>query len=527
MSIDHDETQEAPDLPGKETVDISADASTVGRPDQPAGGSWGDIGPRLMGPRWRRPRPGLHWVGPTLVVSTTLAAWFSVSSATGSGTPAFGLFVGLGSIVLMAWSFVLAVRLRPLEPLFGGLDRVYTAHRWSGMIATLAMFLHVRFAPDQSGGVPGASSQVADTAQELAGVGEIALYVLIGISILRWIPYRWWRLTHKLLGVPFAFASWHTWTALKPYANTDPWGWYFTVIMAAGLLAWLWRVLGRDVFARGHRYRVVSTTPHDATTEIELEPIGKPLRFEAGQFAVLKLDSPGLREPHIFTIASTPEEPHLRFFIRDLGDWTHRIRQRDLTNITARVEGPYGHLRPLPHRASHRTSQGAVTGSVTEPVVEAAERSSTESSPRVVWVAGGVGITPFLSAIGTLSPVPQAQRPTLLYCVRNLERATAIEVLEAAADQGRITLVPIDSARGQRFSPEILKNAAGGDLTGAHVAACGPRGLINAVAVTARAAGARVVETENFDIRSGLGPDLSRWWIHDLTTTRVRRPRRA
>jgi hypothetical protein len=47
-------------------------------------------------------------------------------------------------------------------------------------------------------------------------------------------------------------------------------------------------------------------------------------------------------------------------------------------------------------------------------------------------------------------------------------------------------------------------------MQGWHVATCGPTGLINMVAGVAGRLGAGHVETEAFDIRSGVGPDLSR-----------------
>ena len=55
----------------------------------------------------------------------------------------------------------------------------------------------------------------------------------------------------------------------------------------------------------------------------------------------MKVQKPGLSEPHIFTIASGPDEPAFRFFIRDLGDWTTKMQTADL-RATVVVEGPYG-----------------------------------------------------------------------------------------------------------------------------------------------------------------------------------------
>ena len=397
---------------------------------------------------------------------------------------ALGLFTGSVAVVLMAWSFVLAVRWRWLEPLFGGLDRMYAVHRWAGVLAIGAMFLHVRLEPEVQGGFEGLLSGYMESGTDLAGTAETLFYVLVAVSLVRWVPYRWWRLSHKLMGIPFAIAAFHTVTVDKPFPADSAWSLALVAVGVVGVAAWVLRVAGRDGLAPGVPYRIVGATPHERTLELELAPIGRPLRHKAGCFAFVKIRLPGLREPHAFTIASGPDEAHLRFFVRNLGDWTAAVRGRDLVGAEVRVEGPYGHFEPLPGDRSGR---------------------------RVVWVAGGVGITPFLSAVSTLptGALPE-DRPTLIYAVQREDDATAIEVLRRARDDGRIRLEVVASADGRRLDEELFEGLVGGDLSGAHVAACGPKGLVAMVERTARRLGAPSIESEDFDIRSGLGPDLSR-----------------
>ena len=432
--------------------------------------------------------PRLKWLGPAVMTASVLVPWVAFSGASGDeGSVALGLFVGAASVTLMAWSFLLAVRIRPLEPFFGGLDSMYKAHRWAGVLSVVAMFLHTQMEPEIDGGVLGASKSVADSARSLAGTGQYLLYALVAISMLRWFPYRYWRWTHKLLVVPFGFASWHFFTAEKPYANSSGWGWYFGIVMVSGLVAYVVRVIGRDAVVRGVPYTVASTHTVNRTTMIELAPRGRKLIHRAGEFAVLKLDVDGLKEPHVFTIASSPSASNLRFYVRDLGDWTAKIQNADLVGADARIEGPFGEFEPLPHSAGSS----------------------------VLWIAGGVGITPFLSAIDSL-PVGEAEAPKLLYCVRVAADATAIDELRAANDDGRIRLHIFESGSGSRFTADglagvVLGEASAGDqLLDTHVAICGPTSLVADAAAAARGLGARRIETEGFDIRGGFGPDLSR-----------------
>lgn len=433
------------------------------------------------------PRPWRHGLslaslGPLLVVASCVVWWFPYA---GSGrTVAFGLFLGTVAIVLMTWSFVLAVRARWLEPLFGGLDRMYAVHRWVGVLSVGAMLLHARLEPEVEGGFRGILTGYEDAATDAAGGAELAFYVLVAISLVRWVPYRWWRLSHKLLGVPFVFAAFHAVTAEKPFAPDSVWSLALLAVSVVGVGAWIWRVVGRDMLWPGLPYRVVSTAMHGRTLELELSPVRRSLRRRAGQFAIVKMQLPGLHEPHAFTIASEPDDDRLRFFVRDLGDWTSKLQQRDLVGATVRVEGPYGRFEPLP--------QEGLGG-------------------RIVWVAGGVGITPFLSAVSTLpAGAPAQERPLLVDCVRRAQDATAIEMLRRAAAEARIDLEVVASAEGRRLDAALLSELVGGDLQGAHVAVCGPGGLVATVERTARQLGAERVESEEFDVRSGIGPDLSR-----------------
>ncbi|MFK8024822.1 MAG: ferric reductase-like transmembrane domain-containing protein [Ilumatobacter sp.] len=438
---------------------------------------------QLRPPRrsWLRlPRPSIRWVGPSAIAASCAAAWLAFAEATGDGgNVALGLWVGAVSILLMAWSLVLALRLSVLERWFGGLDSMYRAHRWAGALSVPFMFWHTQIEPEIEGGVLGASRAVAEAAEELAGTGEVALYTLVALSALRWMPYRWWRWTHKLIGVPFAFACWHFFTAEKPYANGSLWGWFFGGFMATGLAAWIARVAVRDAGPTNARYRIASAVASDTAIDVSLEPTGHRLTHRAGQFAFIKLDVPGLREPHPFTIASGASSERLRFVIRDLGDWSGRLVElgNELVGADVALEGPYGAFEPW----------GA-------------------PGQRTVWVAGGVGITPFLAALDDTRP--GGATPCLLYATRDRDGDGVLRELREAELRGAIDLTVFESSTGHRLTPDAFADVVG-DLGGGHVALCGPPRLVADIAEAARELGAKSVETEDFDIRQGFGPDLS------------------
>ena len=449
------------------------------------------LGKTLLGsPRdWHLAKPNLpqlpklssNWIGPVVTVFSIFIGWFAFTNAIGDGNAAFALFIGAVSIMMMTWSNLLSTRAQPIEQIFGGVDRMYVWHRWLGALSVGAMWLHLEMVDDVKG-IRGASRDVAEAAEELAETGSTLLYILVGISLLRWLPSRWWRLTHKLLVLPYAFACWHFYTSTKPYANVSFWGLWFTGFMLLGLAAWIYRVLWRDMIRRGKLHRVSNIEHVGNVISIELEAIGDPLKYKLGQFAFLKVKVPGLREPHPFTIASSPEEKCLRFVIRDLGDWTHLLVASLAIDDRVIVEGPYGHLAPI---ADHPVDQ-------------------------VIWVAGGVGITPFLGT--SLSREPNdGPTPHLFYCVPSRYQAPAIDVLETAAREGRIHLHVHASDEKNRLEPHhVLTETSSDHLRNAHIVMCGPDSLVKSMKSGLRTKGARHMHVEGFDMRSGFGPDLSR-----------------
>lgn len=238
----------------------------------------------------------------------------------------------------------------------------------------------------------------------------------------------------------------------------------------------------------GMGHRVAHLEHGQTVTRLELNPKGRrKLSHRPGQWAVPKIQLPGLREPHPFSIASSPARTRVRFIVRDLGDRTRRLRNTDVAGADVAVEGPYGRFRPF------------------------------RGGRPVLRVAGGVGITPFLRPFETRSAVEPI--PQLFYAVRSEADAVGLDELRRAEEAGRLHLYLFSSAEGRRISPRVLRDVFGhGGRAGYHVAVCGPADLVHTVAAVARSLGADRVEHEDFDIRHGFGPGVSRE-LEDAVTT--------
>ncbi|MGA1572179.1 MAG: hypothetical protein ACO38E_09635, partial [Ilumatobacteraceae bacterium] len=358
------------------------------------------------------------------------------------------------------------------------------------------VFLHTQIVDDVKG-IPGASRSIAKAAEELAGTAETFLYILVIASFIRWVPYRWWRHTHKLMYPAYIISCIHFYTSEKPFGNGEAWGRFYSTAMIIGVAAGAHRLVWRDMIKRGRPYIVSSVNRGSRFLDLTLSPVGKPIKHQAGQFAFIKLARRGLTEPHPFTIASGPLTNNLRFAMRTDGDWTGRVNERLAVGDEVIVEGAFGRSHPIPQH---------------------------HEDP-VLWVAGGVGITPFLAATDALSADPRPVVPHLYYSVSSREEAIGLDELQLAHERGLIQLHLHVTSDGSRLSPDDVTREFGeGGLVGAHVVMCGPHSLLRAMSTAARDCGASTIHVEEFDIRSGIAPDLTQEVddIIDEVATRLR-----
>ena len=195
--------------------------------------------------------------------------------------------------------------------------------------------------------------------------------------------------------------------------------------------------------------------------------------FTPGQFVFVEIDAPGLREVHPFSISSGAREGRLRFIVKALGDYTRRLRDHaHLRGASVRVEGPYGRFDPL----------GGLD--------------------RQVWIAGGIGITPFLSVMRTLDP-EHGKTIRLYYCVREAKEAVFWDELTQRAILGGVSLHRIETETGARFGVERLVADLGDELTRWDYYLCGPQQMTGAISkgLRRRDVPARRIHNEAFELR--------------------------
>lgn len=365
---------------------------------------------------------------------------------------ALSIAAGAAALVAMSLSLILATRLSVLEPFFGGLDRMYRTHKWLGITALALMVAHDILEPKFKRWVP--ETWIGEVAGSL---GEVAFYGLIGLIALSWIkripglgwevPYPIWWFTHRFTGALFALAAVHQLLVDVPYSRTGALGLYVNGFCLIGLVAYLFVELV-DKRWRRHVYEIVSVRPGRGAAALELKPAGRSMLWRPGQFAFLRAREAGLDEPHPFTMANPPQaDGVLRFEIKPLGGWTREVPLRLAPGAQVEVEGPYGRF------------------------------DFRDGGTRQLWIAGGVGITPFLAWIQAPG-MAEDWRIHLLYSVRRAEDAVGLDTLgRAAAHIPGFSFDLVTSSIEGRPTAERLIARAPFAVDGADFFFCGPESL--------------------------------------------------
>jgi predicted ferric reductase len=359
------------------------------------------------------------------------------------------LCAGASAFSLMAVNLFLATRPRFVEQVFGGLDRMYLAHKWIGIGLLPLLLFHKFVGMDLDGRIiaTGLSKLVVD-------IAKFAFPVLVVLILLSWvkklpnkradiIPYNIWRVGHRLMGVLFVALAFHQFFVEVPFnVNSAPAS-YLNFMAAVGVLSFLYTQLLAPF--RPRRFVVTNVEKHPAATIIDAGPKGRGFKkLSPGGFGVISFGKNGLREPHPFTISRIGKDGSIQFSIRALGDYTVRVREAVAVGDKMSVEAGYG---GFDYRRGEDTQ---------------------------VWLAGGIGITPFLTFADSLE-VENKRKIVLIYCVGKPEEVVGLDRLRTAEarTQGFKLHLHVSETDGRLDAKKIV-GISDFEMTNAGLWFCGP-----------------------------------------------------
>ncbi len=386
-----------------------------------------------------------------VVVSFMLTA-AEIPSADRFTTAAISLSAGVAALSLMAVAALLGARWGFIETCFGGLDRVYQAHKWLGIWALVFASLHFLFkAGIKEWEVAAIITLAPDLTRLVRQLSYVALVFIIMLALNRNIPYNVWRWWHKLSGPLFLIAIVHWLSFKSPIALSSPAGLWLAFVSMLGVSAAVYKLLLYRFVSNHAEYEVDGISPGAGAVHMQLTPVGKAIDFEPGQFGFLRMKEEGLREPHPFTIASAKsEDGRVDFLIRSLGDYTERLIANTKVGMRADIYAPYGRFK----------------------------RSQT--AKREVWIGGGVGISPFVAWLK--DEANHFNRVTLFYFYTPGRDFPAVELISEMAQKRGAELVPVaDGPASPVFLQRFAEIAGEADPAEVEVSFCGPKGLLSKV----------------------------------------------
>jgi len=206
-----------------------------------------------------------------------------------------------------------------------------------------------------------------------------------------------------------------------------------------------------------------------------MTPQHKPLAYKAGQFIFVRFYNQKLpKEAHPFSIASGSNEKTITIFVKKLGDYTSRLANLKIGNEVS-LEGPYGRFHYNPDNAKQ------------------------------IWIAGGIGITPFLGMAKDLLTNPgRAKKIDLYYSCHEQKDFVCFEELEQIQKKipNLLRVIPWQTDQAGHLSvDEIAKYS--GPIKSQDVYLSGPPTFKNVIIKQLRQLGVagHDIHSEEFDFR--------------------------
>jgi predicted ferric reductase len=432
---------------------------------------------------------GLFWIALYLALALSPLVLILLPPRPAPRSFAVELSAALGFICLIQFGlqFLLIARFRRITEPYG-IDVILQYHRQMGFAAAGLMLAHallaVAFRPPLLRALLTPWSAGAPLLTGVAAAFATLLLIVLSVKRRRLgLSYEAWRGSHALLGAAVIVLALAHLRLGSIYVDADL-EWTVLVAFAVamlGVFGYL-RVIRPTIEARTP-YRVVDVREDRGSTWIlTLAPDGHDgMRFLPGQFVWLRV-GPGPYNPqeHPFSFSSSAERPQrLEFGIKALGDFTDSIGET-LRGTVAYLDGPHGSL-------------------------------SIDRYPAAgyVFIAGGIGVTPFVSMLRTIADRGDRRPCLLIYADDAWENMPFRD--DIGELHGRMALSTVyvvenpppdwDGETG-RVTADLLRRRLPDERIQRHYFVCGPNPMITAVERTLVQLGVapRLIHAERFTL---------------------------
>lgn len=380
---------------------------------------------------------------------------------------AYGRLGGLLLQYLILVELVLVSRFEPLEQLYG-FDKQNTLHRRIGYALVGFLFLHplllswgygIRADRSIVEQFVGFVTSWEDVLPATIGTLVILVAGILSIPKIRsYLTYEVWYFGHlpMYLGVALAFG--HQ-TASGDVAFGGAMRYWLILNVAVFGVILVYRLMVPIFKNWKHRFRV-SRVVRESPNVVSVYLTGRRMRsfhFVAGQWARVIFFQKGMWHGPPFSFSAPYDGKELRFSIKALGDWTARAEEL-CPGTRVWLEGPLG---------TFTLAQGRTN--------------------KQLFIAGGIGITPILAMVRSLS-----RKAGAFLCYAARTRTDLVFTREVAKSGVRHVYIlsgeVCDGYETGYVTLERLRHHCP-DLADRDVYLCGPPAMLNALLPALRAAG--------------------------------------
>lgn len=349
-----------------------------------------------------------------------------------------GIVFGLTAWILFLATLMLACRIGILERIFGQ-DRLIAMHRYMALTAILAGFFHVFFKLKFSAEITIQHITGFSSAVIILPISAISLLIMSRSIFDRYALF--YRLKHRVRsmirysamkffhnGLALALAVILLHIIIAPSTSETVVRSYFILLTGIPVLtAWLFHKLIRPRIALKGKVSAINAYS-DSLYSVRIT-LMKKLSIIPGQFAYFRFLCRGLaREEHPLTISGMPEKCTIELLIKKEGNWTKAVSE--VPNDTAiSLDGPYGKFTLSP-------------------------------SGTMLWIAGGVGITPFIARIRQMKQdnISCQKATVLIWTTRTIKEMPYKQEINAYALQDELfTFIPLhtrESGQSERLDAD-------------------------------------------------------------------------
>lgn len=320
-------------------------------------------------------------------IAVPIVAWASVMSSLFGQLPFSYLALQVTAFIaftLFFFQFVLSSRIRIFEKDIG-LDRLFVAHRFVGQVGLGFALLHFIFVGVYELGFLGQLS--LNTGKFLGVIGLLGMIVVGAVASTYKklnLRYETWKNIHRAAYFIYPVLFAHVLMLGSTVSASPVIAAYVYVIIGLYALVVLAKTI-KLIRVRRNPFTVaaVEQLTHD-TWNLRFD--GPKPSFKPGQFMLISLRRDGqTSESHPYTISSSPTAKQLSITPKAIGDFSASVKDTKVGD-QAFIEAPYG----------------AFTY----------DRAPTN---KLVFIAGGIGITPFLSMLRYMRETGGNQMVTLLW----------------------------------------------------------------------------------------------------------------